>query len=211
MLARRRQLPAMLEPPYHISEVPKAKKDLSTSVVSQMKPENREEWLRYMPEMVLLCNEAVDRSASKGGGDKDLEEERHKPIDLEYLADRLDTDGGNPLARSPTSLVPGFGLRRGSPTISQIHCVATWCGRRQKAGFRASSLSPASRHGSATSRGTRLYRKRAYSTVGVLCPRPLNPANPTHREACDTRSHGSLRWLPPAKIPPPILTPARSG
>eukprot|EP01048_Picozoa_sp_COSAG05_P009044 COSAG05_NODE_716_length_7804_cov_2.669825_17_plen_105_part_00 len=92
----------MLEPPYHISEVPKAKKDLATSVVLQMKPEKREEWLRYMPELVLLCNEAVDRAASQGGGG-DLDEERHKPIDLEYLADRLDTDGASASARSAAS------------------------------------------------------------------------------------------------------------
>eukprot|EP01047_Picozoa_sp_COSAG01_P091270 COSAG01_NODE_22909_length_836_cov_1.191316_1_plen_76_part_10 len=33
MLARRRKLPAMLEPPYLMTEVPRARKDLETSVV----------------------------------------------------------------------------------------------------------------------------------------------------------------------------------
>ena len=98
MLARRRQLPAMLEPPYHMSKVPRAEKDLKTSVLQKFDVEDREEWLRYMPELVLLCNEAVDRAGGVGG---DLGEERHKPIDLEYLADRLDTDGA--VARSPAS------------------------------------------------------------------------------------------------------------
>eukprot|EP01052_Picozoa_sp_SAG31_P001097 SAG31_NODE_35_length_31836_cov_10.841352_16_plen_105_part_00 len=41
-----------------------------------------------MPELVLLCNEATARSGASGG-----ETNGHdKPIDLEYLADRLDTD-----------------------------------------------------------------------------------------------------------------------
>jgi hypothetical protein len=65
----------------------------------------REEWLRLMPELVMLCNEAVDRTgraeARAGGAGEgaaaaaqlQLDAERHKPIDLEYLADRLDTDG----------------------------------------------------------------------------------------------------------------------
>jgi hypothetical protein len=59
----------------------------------------REEWLRMMPELVMLCNEAADRAAQRlpaptpsKAADADSSK-HHKPIDLEYLADRLDTDG----------------------------------------------------------------------------------------------------------------------
>jgi hypothetical protein len=100
MLARRRTLPSMLEPPYLLEEVPRCQKDIEGSVALRMPADRatREEWLRMMPELVMLCNEAASRAAkrlpspspSKADGD---ENKHHKPIDLEYLADRLDTDG----------------------------------------------------------------------------------------------------------------------
>ena len=96
----------MLEPPYLLSEVPRCARDLETSVVQRMPPDRatREEWLGMMPELVMLCNEAAERGAkarptpspSKAAGDDESSSKHHKPIDLEYLADRLDTDGGCP-------------------------------------------------------------------------------------------------------------------
>ena len=92
----------MLEPPYVLEEVPRCSKDLDGSVVLHMPPDRatREEWLAMMPELVMLCNEAAARAAqrlpsptpSKSPGAADSSK-HHKPIDLEYLADRLDTDG----------------------------------------------------------------------------------------------------------------------
>ena len=95
----------MLEPPYLLEEVPRCSKDLEGSVALHMPADRatREEWLAMMPELVMLCNEAAARAAqrlppptpskSPGGADSS---KHHKPIDLEYLADRLDTDGAPP-------------------------------------------------------------------------------------------------------------------
>lgn len=107
MLARRRTLPSMLEPPYLFSEVPRCAKDLEGSVAIKMEPNRatREEWLRQMPELVQICNEAAERAAqakaakeqaAAAEGGEQPEKKKvvyHKPIDLEYLADRVDTDG----------------------------------------------------------------------------------------------------------------------
>jgi len=97
----------MLEPPYLFSEVPRCAKDLEGSVAIKMEPNRatREEWLRQMPELVQICNEAAERAAqakaakeqaAAAEGGEQPEKKKvvyHKPIDLEYLADRVDTDG----------------------------------------------------------------------------------------------------------------------
>ena len=98
-LARRFSMPAMVQPPYQMSAVPRAQRDLEGSVI--MQPSCREEWVHAMGELVLLCNEAVARAkrrASQNGkppkrlrpGEGDGS--GGKPLSLEYIADRLDVD-----------------------------------------------------------------------------------------------------------------------
>ena len=62
-LARRFSMPAMVQPPYQMSAVPRANRDLEGSVIIQ--PACREEWVHAMGELVLLCNEAVSRAKQR--------------------------------------------------------------------------------------------------------------------------------------------------
>eukprot|EP01051_Picozoa_sp_SAG22_P009271 SAG22_NODE_763_length_7406_cov_22.129054_4_plen_90_part_00 len=86
MLARRRQLDQVLEPCYNMADVPRCAKDLGGSVV--LRVTDRDEWIRTMPELVLLCNEAAARGNARNT-DPAVKDHHDKPIDLEYLADRL--------------------------------------------------------------------------------------------------------------------------
>lgn len=53
-------------------------------------------WSRNLSELLLLCNEAAARSAKRHPGDshkkKDADGVQTKPLGLEYMADRLETD-----------------------------------------------------------------------------------------------------------------------
>ena len=98
MLAKR--FPAthpMREPPYHMEDVPYCDKKLKESVI--VKVTERRIWEDSLAEMLLLCNEAVRRSAKRrrDKGLKPIVTPHHpvpdgKPMSLEYLADRIDVD-----------------------------------------------------------------------------------------------------------------------
>eukprot|EP00283_Hemiselmis_rufescens_P013382 CAMPEP_0173446566 /NCGR_PEP_ID=MMETSP1357-20121228/36863_1 /TAXON_ID=77926 /ORGANISM="Hemiselmis rufescens, Strain PCC563" /LENGTH=307 /DNA_ID=CAMNT_0014412869 /DNA_START=84 /DNA_END=1004 /DNA_ORIENTATION=- len=93
MDARRRLFDEVREPVYPMSKVPLARKYLEGSVL--LKPPSRESWWCCLTEMLLLCNEAANRQASKNmtGKKKDnADGVQSKPLGLEYIADRLDTD-----------------------------------------------------------------------------------------------------------------------
>jgi len=101
-MATRRPLEPLLLPPYSFEQVPMANRNLQDSVI--VKLNKREKWLSHLSSMLLLCNEAAYRRTRKlpsgsteGGGNA-------KPLGLEYMADRLDTD--DPIwgyqARSPS-------------------------------------------------------------------------------------------------------------
>jgi len=57
-------------------------------------PPTRECWLRCITEMLLLCNEAAQRFAKSQTAKRKEEADgiQTKPLGLEYMADRLDTD-----------------------------------------------------------------------------------------------------------------------
>lgn len=59
-----------------------------------MTPPTRECWLRCITEMLLLCNEAAQRFAKSQTVKRKEEADgiQTKPLGLEYMADRLDTD-----------------------------------------------------------------------------------------------------------------------
>ena len=87
MLAKRRQLPPMQEPPYDFRFVPRCARDLSGSVVERV--DLRFRWHAMLPEILLLGNEAAERHEASA---PTLLASRGKPLSLEYLADRLETD-----------------------------------------------------------------------------------------------------------------------
>lgn len=89
MTSNRRLRRALVEPAYDVELVPRAKGDLEDSVF--VRHEGNEAWEALLAEIVLLCNEAAWRrsvvDAHRGGGSADP-----KPLMLEYVSDRLDTD-----------------------------------------------------------------------------------------------------------------------
>jgi hypothetical protein len=87
MLAKRGTLQALPEPQYLFKEVPKAKRDLSGSVVLPVN--ERQLWIESLAEILLLCNEAANRRKSSFYVPPAA---RGKPLALEYLADRVDLD-----------------------------------------------------------------------------------------------------------------------
>jgi len=86
--AKRRTLAALDEPTYDIEQVPAAKKDLRESEICRIR--NRQLWLKNLPECLNVCNEA-ERRFDKGGHRR-APGTGGKPLSLEYLADRIDTD-----------------------------------------------------------------------------------------------------------------------
>ena len=84
-------MPKLFMPPYDLEDVPVAARDLSTSVVVRV--QQREDWMSSLSEMLLLCNEAAARRVAKFGlQKKNSDGTQTKPLGLEYMADRLDTD-----------------------------------------------------------------------------------------------------------------------
>ena len=55
-----------------------------------LKPPARDVWFHYLPEMLLLCNEAAKRFAQKVSVKRksDADGVQSKPLGLEYIADR---------------------------------------------------------------------------------------------------------------------------
>lgn len=70
-----------------------------------MAPPTRDCWFRCVTEMLLLCNEAAGRFAKTQTVKRKEEADgiQTKPLGLEYMADRLDTDGG--CIHAPLALV----------------------------------------------------------------------------------------------------------
>ncbi|CAJ1942220.1 unnamed protein product [Cylindrotheca closterium] len=98
--AHRAPQPPLRSPSYVFSQVPKATKDLSGSILQEVK--DRDHFKACMSEMVLLCNEAIRRNS--------LKKCKSKPLSLEYIADRLDVDDPcfGYLARSNEGKLQGF-------------------------------------------------------------------------------------------------------
>ncbi|KAH9261840.1 hypothetical protein BASA81_000496 [Batrachochytrium salamandrivorans] len=89
-LARRHVLPAINEPQYEINDVPRAKytgQNSTSKFVSK-----RDEWLAMLGEAVLTSNRAEEDFERKLRENGDLVLHPGKPLSLEYLADRIDTD-----------------------------------------------------------------------------------------------------------------------
>ena len=63
MLAKRRALPPLAEPPYDMMQMQKAQKNIAEGSVL-VKPD-RDQWMACMGELVQLCNEAVCRPHPK--------------------------------------------------------------------------------------------------------------------------------------------------
>ena len=102
-------MPKLRMPCYDLDDVPACSRDLSTSVVVRIK--SREDWMASLSEMLLLCNEAAARRLAKYGLQKrNSDGTQTKPLGLEYMADRLDTD--DPLegfqVRSSEGWLQGF-------------------------------------------------------------------------------------------------------
>mmetsp|Transcript_5782 Transcript_5782/g.13656 ORF Transcript_5782/g.13656 Transcript_5782/m.13656 type:complete len:945 (+) Transcript_5782:280-3114(+) len=98
--AHRAPQPPLRSPSYVFSQVPKANKDMSGSIIQEVK--DRDHFKACMSEMVLLCNEAIRRNS--------LKKCKSKPLSLEYIADRLDVDDPcfGYLARSNEGKLQGF-------------------------------------------------------------------------------------------------------
>jgi len=91
MMAQRKTMPKLHLPCYDLEDVPAAARDLSNSVVVRV--QEREQWMGSLSEMLLLCNEAAARRLAKFGlQKKNSDGTQTKPLGLEYMADRLDTD-----------------------------------------------------------------------------------------------------------------------
>lgn len=102
-------MPKLPMPCYDMEDVPVAARDLSNSVVVRVK--ERDDWMDSLSEMLLLCNEAAARRVAKFGlQEKNSDGTQTKPLGLEYMADRLDTD--DPLegfqVRSSEGWLQGF-------------------------------------------------------------------------------------------------------
>ena len=101
-------MPKLHSPCYDLEDVPAAQRDLSDSVVVRVK--ERGDWMDSLAEMLLLCNEAAARRVAKFGLKKISDGTQTKPLGLEYMADRLDTD--DPLegfqVRSSEGWLQGF-------------------------------------------------------------------------------------------------------
>ena len=88
MLARRRPLAALTEPRYDMSDVPRFNSShVEASVVQRC---TRRILIESMAELLLLCNEALERT--KNRAEPGRRRVGLKPLSIEYIADRLATD-----------------------------------------------------------------------------------------------------------------------
>jgi hypothetical protein len=83
---RVRQQP-LKQPPYRFKHVPRCMPDLMDSEIYENF--DRKIWKKMTPEMLLLCNEAYERLMSKT---TDGTKNGSKPLNLNYIADRVDLD-----------------------------------------------------------------------------------------------------------------------
>ena len=95
MTSQRRLRTALAEPAYDLELVPSAARDLAGSALVRV--EGTASWERLIGEMLLLCNEASWRYVSAerarpGPRRLELAPTEPKPLMLEYISDRVDTD-----------------------------------------------------------------------------------------------------------------------
>ena len=95
MTSQRRLRTALAEPAYDLELVPSAARDLAGSALVRV--EGTASWERLIGEMLLLCNEASWRyvqaeRARPGPRRLELAPTEPKPLMLEYISDRVDTD-----------------------------------------------------------------------------------------------------------------------
>jgi hypothetical protein len=93
MAVKRRTLPPLAEPGYDGRDVPRARKDLRGSMITRVS--NRQMWLTSLSECLMVCNESAYRFEQTGH--LRAPGTSGKPLSLEYIADRLDTDGAPPV------------------------------------------------------------------------------------------------------------------
>jgi hypothetical protein len=89
MLATRFSQPPVAEPAYDMRSVPRATRDLKGSVVQRIS--DRAAWLEMQAEILLICNEAKERRRRQFPDDLGCAHSS-KPLAMEYIADRIDTD-----------------------------------------------------------------------------------------------------------------------
>jgi len=128
MTSRRNPQDRLVEPLYEMQDVPPAKRDLQGSQV--IKVESRELWMRMLPELLLLCNEASARFEAKCKAKADEIREKTtsegtvpdipysltpihtgKALSLEYICDRIDLDDpldGYVIRTDPDGWMQGF-------------------------------------------------------------------------------------------------------
>lgn len=90
MLSRRHELPALVEPEYEVEDVPRANFEGEGSASQLIS--DRNEWLRILPEMVLVSSQAEENYEMKLRREGKTALHPGKPLSLDYLADRVDTD-----------------------------------------------------------------------------------------------------------------------
>eukprot|EP00947_MAST-08B_sp_MAST-8B-sp1_P004252 g4252.t1 len=92
--------------PYLFEDVPDCEDDLAGSVVVRVN--DRPRWLASIAELVSLCNEASRRKTLRA---KSRARVYEKPLSLDYIMDRIDTDDplrGYMVRRSDTGWLQGF-------------------------------------------------------------------------------------------------------
>mmetsp|Transcript_33717 Transcript_33717/g.71874 ORF Transcript_33717/g.71874 Transcript_33717/m.71874 type:complete len:1337 (-) Transcript_33717:99-4109(-) len=90
--ARRFHGKPLLQPNYNFRDVPWCSRDLSGSTLSVVT--ERQHLVDSIAELTLLCNEATRRSQSKVASSSSVPGARKvtKPLSIEYIFDRIDTD-----------------------------------------------------------------------------------------------------------------------
>ena len=93
MLARRHELPSIKEPVYEIEDVERVlNKDTIWERSISQKISVRDDWISQLGEFVLLTNRAAADHERKCQEQNVPVIHPGKPLSLEYIADRLDTD-----------------------------------------------------------------------------------------------------------------------
>ena len=134
MLATRFSQPPMAEPSYDMRHVPRASRGLQGSVVHRI-DNDRSVWSKLQPEMLLLCNEAKERRRRRFPDELGCRGSA-KPLSMEYIADRIDTDDptwGYAVRHRPTGALQGFVLMT---TFTTWHSSFRWDSLCLEAGLR---------------------------------------------------------------------------
>ena len=84
---KRRQQKPLQQPRYRFCHVPLCQQDLADSILYEVT--DRQRWKQITPELLLLCNEALERHLR---GTKEGTKHGSKPLNLNYIADRIDLD-----------------------------------------------------------------------------------------------------------------------